>query len=278
MANGIGYGDPNFDASGLLNLGFGQGTIDKLRDGFSVDNEWDKKFASVPNDPTFTSNLGADGNVKSQYKLGAQPDVSYQGNLQNLAANLDPRAMDTYRDYATGTGNSPWAQLMLDQNKANTATAADNAAKTANSGASKAYSELGARGGLRSGAAERIAMDAGRNLNLGRQDAAKTGETNALGIMGQDAAGRVQALQGVSGLDLQKAGLWSQVAGQDSAGKYQADTGNRDYQTKVADTNINNAMQGLNAQNQFNQYIYGQKMAGAGAERTANATENAGKK
>ncbi len=146
-----------------------------------------------PSYPGFTSLLDKEtGLLPEKYKLAGQ---------------LDTAALDKLQSEALSQGPTSWAQLQLDKQAQEQALGLDKLAKQASGGVADVQSRLAMRGGLSSGAAERAARGGMRGLLEGQQAAQAAGEQQKLGILSQDAAAKMNLLQQLPGMQLQKSGF-----------------------------------------------------------------------
>lgn len=183
------------------------------------------------------------------------------GRLNGI--QMDKRGLNKFRGEALRTGPSAWASLATRQQGVEGAKARQDAAKAGAGQAAEARSALAMKGGLRSGASERIARDSMRNqLAMGQQIGQKESD-NKLSIGMNDEQNRVNQLGQLPGMEIaalqpefDKTKLWGQ-------GK-QYDIGNR-----INETDKNNA---------FDLQRYHEEMQAWGANQQANATANSGKK
>lgn len=174
----------------------------------------------------------------------------------DVMAHYNQQGLDKFRGEATRTGPSSWSALAkrnvnLQENQARDRAASDNASSTAT-----ARSNLAMRGGLSGGASERIAQGGARNyMNLGQQ----IGSQAAMGrnqVDINDEQNRIQQLGMLPGMEAQRAGLYGQSRSFD-VGQSAAEGERR---------------------NAFNSKRYADQMGAWGANQTANAQANSGKK
>jgi len=237
---------------------FGAGAGGDWGDAAANKYAWDNHFNDIPDDPTYNNPYTESGSAK--YGFG---DVAKQlNNRLNKIGPLDRTALNKFQDFATSDGPSTWADLQQQMNQEKTMGAYDNAARSSNAGAAQARSAMAGHGGLRSGAMERIARGSASDLLASKQNIGRDDRIASLGISSQDESNKLNALAQLPGMQvqamqpaLQKADMWSRMRVAD-----------RDFRGK--------AMQG---QNEFNQFIYGEKMKGSAAARAATAEENSGK-
>jgi len=105
---------------------------------------------------------------------------------------------------------SAWLGLQNERQKIEQQAAMDNAAKQSASGQASAYNQLAMRGGLSSGARERVASDAMGDLNKNKQNTARQGELARLGL-GTEAENMTRQAQQFN----TNAAFQQQLAGQD---------------------------------------------------------------
>lgn len=176
--------------------------------------------------------------------------------------NLDTRGLDKFRSEAMRTGPSTWAQMAEAKQRDEESMARGSGARQAASARGGAMSQLASRGGLTSGARERLSRGGAEDLLNMQQDIGRQGRTNRLQIGMSDEQNRVQQLGMLPGMEiaalqpeLQKFSMWSSGRQQDVANK------------------MNEAA----ARNAFEAKKYAEQMAGYGAERSAQATVEANK-
>lgn len=124
-----------------------------------------------------------------------------------LSGSLDTQALDKLQAEALSDSPSSWAQLQLQMQQADQAKGLDDLAKQASGGAATAQSQLAMKGGLSSGAAERIAGGAQKELLSASQAAKSAGSQQRLGVLAQDAATKQALLQTLPGLQQAKSGF-----------------------------------------------------------------------
>jgi len=192
-----------------------------------------KKYAGRPDRPEFESMLGPEGMIKEQYQL------------QN---NLDPRYLEQMRqDGLRQPGEqSQWRKLMEQKVQGQAGQAMANAqGQTSN-----AMSNMAMKGGLRGGAAERMA---GR----GAQQALQAGQ----GVLGQRL-----------GLDIAD----EQMRGQQLGALGQAEMGAAGFQRAGDQFNIQNSLNDVLQKRASDINAYNEEMRAWAAERTAASTPSSG--
>ena len=142
---------------------------------------------------------------------------------------------------------SPWYRMALEKQGAEQARLMDQASRQQAGAMAGARSQLAMRGGLRGGAAERLAMGGAENVANMMQQQRQTGavERGQLGMQGADLASRMAQF-------------------------------NVGQQTGADVTNLQTQLANLAAQEQRKLLQYQEGMKAKGAAMSAQATENAG--
>ena len=241
-------------------------------DGETIDL-WNKKLGQAEMDkqaydffhsispsqmPDYMSAVDENGNLKSAYQLTGQPDIAFNYNRGYL---------DKLGDYATSTGNSPCADLMLQKQGVEQGQKLDAFNRNANASRASAWSGMATHGGIRSGAKERLATKSARDMMTGRNDIFRQGELDRLGIQTTDQGNKLDVLKALPGAELNV-----------SNAEFNAANTNRNYATDIMKTNLDTRLKDLGNRNQFAQDKWKTNMSTWAAERQAQATENAGKK
>ncbi|NJM54550.1 MAG: hypothetical protein HC841_00260 [Verrucomicrobiae bacterium] len=227
--------------------------------------------------PEFTSLVDpSTGKLSTQYQVETAP--SNMPTLEEMLAgiNLNTQGLEKFRGEAlrdAGT-DSLWAQIAKQQQAMEEQGVIDKAARAGATSTASAFSNLARRGGTSAGARERLAGQGALGLMRGRQDIAMEGakaraniastdESNRIGMLGQLPGMEVAALQP----GLQKTNIWAQMAGQESAQKYDANK-----------FNVGNLIGERDKKAEYDMGKYAEIMKAWGADRTAAAQENSGKK
>lgn len=173
------------------------------------------------------------------------------------AINPDDRGLDAFRASALRSGPSPWATAATAKSYGDEALARDTLSKTNASATATANSNLAMRGGLRSGAAERVQTSGANAALTGAQGLAGTGMQNRAQIGINDEQNREAQLGQLPGMEMARAGF---------------DVNKANMGNQVKEQDIQNNMLGAQSYNQFNMDAY--KTAGGiwGANQQANAT------
>lgn len=191
--------------------------------------------------------LGEDGLMKDQYKFKGQ--------------TIDPTKMEGYSAYkqdALRTGPSQWAQLAQQKQQLEQGQANDAANQNVMAGNAQARSGLAMRGGLSSGARERLGSQMQKDLAGARQKVAGEGILARANIGVQDEQNR-QAMLG----NFMKA--------EGDLTKYNTEIGNRGQEF-----NILRALEESGRGDDFKQQQYAEQMKKWAANRQADATANSG--
>jgi len=151
--------------------------------------------------PEFESQIDpATGLLKSQYQMSVDKLQAGKADL----FELDPSSMEglqAFKKEALREGPSQWAQLqqqMLEQQKG---TDLDKAARQAGAAGAQARGSLAMRGGLSSGARERIATGGARDLMRSKQDIQRGSRASGLQLLSDDERNRLAMLSQVPGFE-----------------------------------------------------------------------------
>lgn len=244
----------------------------------------------IPGAPNYISSLDDAGNLKEQYRLTERGPVTMDSLLGDQATrlggiNLNTQGLEAIRSRALGTGDSPWAKLALEQQALDEAQQRDETSRRVGSAYGGAAARAAATGGLTRGAAERMALQRARGTAGAGQDVARGGSNQRLGIRLQDQTTRDEFLRGLPGQELQalepefrKASMWQELATGEQGRRMNLDLSNRDYATGIERSNKGGALEGLQGQNTYNLSRWQEMMKAYGADKTAKAIENSGKK
>lgn len=200
--------------------------------------------------PTYEGIRNAQGNLDSRYTLGKDADVT-----------IDSRAQDAIRSKGLATGDSPWAMMQLQKNQMDAQNQKQNLATQGASSAAMARNNMAMRGGLSSGARERIGQNAIQAQMMGQQQVGRDMNAQNLNIRSQDEAMKTDALKTTMQADSANANMALQ---------------NRDYRGNVDLQNRNAAMMDVDAKRTFDLSVYKDKMAAYGASKSADAQRAAG--
>lgn len=189
------------------------------------------------------------GQLLPQYQLTAQPDIT-----------VDQTAINAIRDRALSKGPSAWAKMMTERQALEEAKARDDVRQASMTQAAQGYADLGMRGGVSSGARERLASGNSRNAMLKAQEVGRQGLLDRMNIGLQDETQRLDLLKTIPGYDFQNANIAAQ---------------NRDYRTKVDQTNLASYMQNNTNLNNYNMEGYKAGMEKWAAGKQADAQRSA---
>lgn len=174
---------------------------------------------------------------------------------------LDPSKLEgfqAFKEQALRKGPSAWAELMKQQQELQRMSGMEKAANQAMTSAATARSGLAMRGGMSSGARERIAMDASRNLLNSRQQIGRLNTEQLLKIGTQDEDNRLKFLGQLPGMetDIEKYNIGNTA--------------------KVKEFNIMRALEEKNKKDTQDLDVYKEQQKKWAAERQAQATERSG--
>jgi hypothetical protein len=214
--------------------------------------------AGKPVQKPFESALGDDGRIKDIYRVdGKGIDMP----------NINQSGIEAMRARATGTGPSPWLNLQLDQQKAKEANQMDQATAQNQGQAAAARSGLAMRGGLSSGANERIARSQMMGGNQAAQGIRQAGDQERMGLQIADEGQRMDMLKGLPAAEIANA-----MPGID-AQKFNV---TQDFNTQK--TNVGSALNDLLQKRAYDSNSYNEAMRAWAAGKSADAQANAGKK
>lgn len=191
--------------------------------------------------------LDEEGNLRSEFQL--------QENV------LDPSGIAGYgqlEEFATGTGQSPWAMAAQERLGIEESQQRESAQRGAQGATAQAQSQLAMRGGLSGGARERIAMGGAKESLAARQGVAGQAMLGRADIGMQDAAAKQAALKGFVGL---------------GADIEQFNVGQR---TGAEQFNIGTRLEELSGERGFELGIYEQEVKKWAAEKKSEAAGQAG--
>lgn len=187
------------------------------------------------------------------------PSQNLAGQTQQTLGgiNLDRSGLDKFQAEAMRNGPSAWAGMAkADQNRI-ASQAQSGAAAQAQGQTAQASNNLAMRGGLDSGARERLATAGGQNyMNMSQHiNDTNAGNQNQIGM--NDETNRIQQLSMVPGMQVQS---------------LQPDLQKAQMQGQAQMFDIGNQMKDASQQNQYNLGVYGNQMAGWAAGKQADET------
>ncbi len=237
--------------------------------------------------PDFKSITDVDtGQLKDSYQLKSgtlTPEKLQWDKSDN--GTLDPTkgaGYQAFQNEALRTGPSQWAQLQQQQNSQNKMQGLESAARQASSGAAQARGQLSMRGGLSSGARERMASGGARDLLAARQGVNRGFNADSLTTNINDENKRMNALAQLPGMeiDTQKYNIGNildmkkaNVQAVNDAQRF-----NITNQNAASQYNINNALGQKQAQDQYTSGAYDQDLQKWAAAQQSAAIANGAKK
>lgn len=211
----------------------------------------------APGMPTITNLMDSSGLLKDVYKLKGGPDVT---------SGYDRSALDALKGIGMAApGESAWEKMMMQKQGLQEATSRDKGVRGADTQRLASMSQLASSGGMTNSARERLARGAGSDMMSAKQDIARQGALDRLGIGVQGEQNRLGVLQALPGMELGRSQLESNLG-----------LANRDYSTNVNKANISSALTEVGRQDQAKQDTYARQMEAWAANQQANATANSG--
>jgi len=215
----------------------------------------------APARPEFRSILTPGGELPDKYKydLGGQTTSDYATDLMAKHQGLQGIKDVAFAD----PGQSQWEQYALQKQKAEEATARDEAQKRAATSGAEAWNQLAMRGGAGQGARERIATGAARSGMMNLQNVSRQGQMARAGI-GQNAEDmRMGMLKLLPGAEMQQ-----------TEGLTRAFDTTRSRQERARQQNVNQALGQLEKQRLYNLGSYEEAQKKYAAEQDAKAIAN----
>lgn len=246
-----------------------------------------------PQYPNPTNLLTPEGGLKSPYLLNKAPDVQFASNLddfnkQQSGINLNTQALEELRKRGLSQGPSDQANYLTQQQQLGETNALGQAGASSRQGTSSAFSDLASKGGLSTGARERVAQTGQRQLAGSMQDVRNQGQGARLGILSGDEANKQHILEALPGMENQaldpqfrKTEDWAKLADAESNRQQNLGINNRDYGSKVDYYNIANTLGEVGRQDEAKLNAYSEKMKDYAAQQQSQAIQSntgAGKK
>lgn len=209
----------------------------------------------------------------SQYRLpnvyswmAPQPDYQpgYTNDMSPMSMvdarlsgiNLNTKGLEQYRREALRQTPSKWANLSEQKQFVEEMDARERAKREAASARAGAEANLAMRGGLSSGARERVQAEGMKNMLGMSQDVGRQGTINRMGIGIQDESNRIQQLGALPGMEvqalqplLQKESMWQQAKDRDTQ--------------RIIDENNRRQQYNLSQQQEYNRAVANQQQANA---------------
>lgn len=208
-----------------------------------------------PEEVEWTSPLDEDYNLPENLRMQA-------GEIDNT---YDSQYMDAMSDRAFGAGESPWLSAALGRQGLEESGMRQTAQEVADKGTAEARAYNAMRGGLRSGASERIADTGQKNLLNSWQDIARYGQQDRAGLQTQEEGYKQNLMSQLPGME-------SQRAAQDLLTQQY----NVGQQNQSEQFNIQNALTEGRLVETAKQKAYAEQMRAWAAGKTGEAYANAG--
>lgn len=201
---------------------------------------------------------------RPQYHPSYNSSMNISPELEaRLAGNkLDMQGLGRFRSEALRSGPSAWAGMANAQQEAQGQQATDQAAQQAAGQTAQAQGNLAMRGGINSGARERLAASGAAGAMNAAQNIRQQTGNNKMQIGINDEQNRINQLGQLPGMDIGAHGAGLQDIGAWGQGR-QFDVGN---QVGEGDK-----------RNLFNLQNYHEQMGAWGAKKQADATQKSGK-
>ena len=220
------------------------------------------------------SSLDKKGKLAKQYRLdekSAQLDLKKLPTLDIKNLQPDKTAYNAIKDRAMTKGPSAWAAMQNEKLNLEKENLLGDVSRNAMADQATAESSLAMRGGLSSGSRERVAKAGLNAANMGRQNVFRQDAANRLGLGIADENQKLDLLKTVPGMDMALAGYNADLNRFNSGMTMDANKFNKGVDLDVQRYNSMGGLQGLQGENTYNQYKYGQDMMGWAAEKTGQA-------
>ncbi len=194
-------------------------------------------------------------------------DGSTTLKVDPVTGKLDMSGIDEIKARALATGDSAWAKMALEKQGIEQGALLNNAARLSATEAAQNRAAMSARGGLRGGAAMRLANQAQQQGAMGRQNVFQQGALSRADIGLQDQVQKNQFLGMLPGAQLAAANY---TTGIDQFNALQNNEANK--------FNIGNTITDRTGRNAWTQMGYQEKMKMLAANKTADAIAASGQK
>lgn len=207
--------------------------------------------------------LNPDGSpIRPEYDSILNPDGTLPDNLKYNPTLIDPSSLEGYnmiKEIANkGIGESDFANILKQQNNMNRENNIDAASRQGAAGTRMAINNLATRGGVSSGARERIAAGGARDLTMAKQGAYRDASTNLLDILKADTARKDNATK-----------QFAEAEGKISFA-------NNDLTNNASQYNLENILKDRAGRNDWNMDTYKSQLDKWGANKQAEATRRSG--
>ncbi len=229
------------------------GTIKGIREGLGIkefEPDTSDPLSGRPDRPGYASLREQGGLLGGPFQLQGGKEIK-----------LDTRGLEAIRGRALSEGPTTWEKLQAQKQGLEQQKALQGATQGAALQAAQARAQLMSRGGLRGGAAERLAGQAGQAAQLGRQDVRLAGAGQRLDISQEGERQKLDLLKQLPGMEIQA--LEPQFK-------------ERSYQTDVQRYNIDQALAEKAREDQAKMAAYGEEMRSWAAGKQAQAIRNQG--
>ncbi len=147
------------------------------------------------------------GIIKPTWDSPLDQETMSLGEDLTIQNNYNPQYMQNVSDFVDSTDVSPWAQMLLDRQGVEEQQALEDAQAQSMQGMAGARAQLAMRGGLRSGARERIEQFGQENLLGAQQQVRRSGELGRSDILGREEANKMSLMAELPGMEFNRAQL-----------------------------------------------------------------------
>jgi hypothetical protein len=239
--------------------------------------------------PEYKSATDSKGNLQKPYsisdklqKIGDVNSIVPELDKRLAGVNQDTSGIDALKAEGLRTGPSAWLNNEMARNQAEEQYQLGDIGSAGAKAAADARAQLASRGGLSSGASERMASSSGKDIMAQQQNLRRNAALGRMSLSSQDELNRMQAIsqltpaqQAAAQFQLTKAGIPMQQLAAEQGMNRSGQVGNVNTANAGHEFDIGNALKSLGGQNDFNSTSYGQDMSAWGAGQAADAMSRA---
>jgi hypothetical protein len=245
--------------------------------------------AGSPEMPDFVSQLGDDGLIKKPYQL-TPGGIKFENLLPGVSqkvngVNVNQEGLNAIRTRALSQGPSAWLNLQMQKQGIDELSDVERAKQQSAGNQAQAESALAMRGGISSGARERLARSGASNALAQTQGIRRGGSVDRLGLQIADDQTKTGLLTQLPGMENQQAQFdlgkqtWlGDYAKQQQGVDMDSQKYNSDAKVAADKYNIGNSLNETLQKRAYDQGKYGEAMKAWAAGKSADAQANAGKK
>lgn len=235
--------------------------------------------------PDYISATDAKGNLQKPYsvtdklqKIGDVKSIVPELDKRLAGVNQDTSGIDALKAEGLRTGPSAWLNNEMARNQAEEQYQLGDIGSAGAKAAADARSQLASRGGLSSGASERMASSSGKDIMAQQQNLRRNADLGRMSLSSQDELNRMQAIsqltpaqQAAAQFQLTKAGIPIQQLAAEQGMNRSGQVGNITTANNGVQFDATNALKSLGGNNDYNSTTYGQDMGAWAAGKTADA-------